>query len=72
MQNNNKLPKLSINVRFMRRFFDSAFYGFFRVEELAANIGGSVCSVLQFLPKAQESSATKITISEFKHKGPVI
>ena len=51
----------------MRRFFDSAFYGFLRVKELAANIGGSVCSVLQFLPKAQESSATKITISEFKH-----
>ena len=67
MQNNNKLSKLSIKVRFMRRFFDSAFYGFFRVKELAANIGGSVCSVLQFLPKAQESSATKITISEFKH-----
>ena len=49
-----------------------AFYGFFRVGEIAAKTKGSVRSVLQliqlqFLPNAQESGTAKITISEFKH-----
>ena len=49
-----------------------AFYGFFRVGELAVKTKGSAHSVLQFtqlqfLPNAQETSTAKITISEFKH-----
>ena len=49
-----------------------AFYGFFRVGELAAKTKGSAHSVLQFtqlqfLPNAQETSTAKITISDFKH-----
>ena len=49
-----------------------AFYGFFRVGEIAAKTKGSVHSVLQFrqikfLPNAHESRMAKITISEFKH-----
>lgn len=49
-----------------------AFYGFFRVGEIAAKTKGSAHSILQFrqlqfLPNAHESRMAKITISEFKH-----
>ena len=49
-----------------------AFYGFFRVGEIAARTKGSIHSILQFrqlqfLPNAHESCMAKITISEFKH-----
>ena len=49
-----------------------AFYGFFRVGEIAAKTKGSVCSVLQFtqlqfLTNAQESNTTKNTFFKFKH-----
>ena len=49
-----------------------AFYGFFRVGEIAAKTKGSVQSLLQFrklqsLPNAHTARTARITISEFKH-----
>ena len=49
-----------------------AFYGFFRVGEIAAKTKGSVRSLLQFrqlqsLPNAHTARTARITISEFKH-----
>ena len=49
-----------------------AFYGFFRVGEIAAKTKGSVRSLLQFrqlqfLPNVHTARTARITISEFKH-----
>ena len=49
-----------------------AFYGFFRIGELAAKSAGEVCSVVQFkdlkfLVKNRTPYIIKLTITEFKH-----